>query len=112
MPGTNHMSVIQRYNKILENTDIYDGYIHAYKIVIERLENCIATLLNQEQRKAIIIYANNPGKGESGMREQEALKQGFSRAKFYEVINQSFNILDTVLALESVQKTDAGLIQD
>lgn len=46
------------------------------------------------------------------MREQEALKQGFSRAKFYEVINQSFNILDTVLALESVQKTDAGLIQD
>lgn len=112
MPGTNHMSVIQRYNKILENTDIYDGYIHAYKIVIERLENCIATLLNQEQRKAIIIYANNPGKGESGMREQEALKQGFSRAKFYEVINQSFNILDTVLALEAVQKTDAGLIQD
>ena len=47
MPGTNHMSVIQRYNKILENTDIYDDYIRAYKVVIERLENCIATLLNQ-----------------------------------------------------------------
>lgn len=112
MPGTNHMSVIQRYNKILEKVETCDDYIYAYKVVIERLENCIATLLNQEQRKAVIIYANNPGKGESLIREQEALKYGFSRAKFYELINQSFNILDMVLDLKAVQKTNSGLIQD
>lgn len=112
MPGTNHLSVIQRYNKILEKTELFDDYIYAYKVVIERLENCIASLLNQEQRKAVIIYANNPGKGESGIREQEALKQGFSRAKFYELINQSFNILDAVLDLKPMQKMDDRLIQD
>ncbi|RGG80313.1 hypothetical protein DWW76_12705 [Coprobacillus sp. AF17-11AC] len=112
MPGTNHLSVIQRYNKILEKTELFDDYIYAYKVVIERLENCIASLLNQEQRKAVIIYANNPGKGESGTREQEALKQGFSRAKFYELINQSFNILDAVLDLKPMQKMEDRLIQD
>lgn len=112
MPGTGHKSIVQRYNKLIEDIDVYDELICAYNLFIERLEKCIASLLNQEQRIAIIIYANNPNKGESIIREQEALKQGFSRTKFYELINQSFTILDTVLDEESLQKCKAGLIQN
>lgn len=112
LPGSGHSSVIARYNKLLDNIDKYNEYIHAYDVILTRLENCVAELLNEEQRKAIIIYANNPGKGESIIREQEALKQGFSRAKFYALINQSFEILDCVLDMKSLQKGNLGLIQD
>lgn len=103
MPGTGHATVIQRYNKLLEDIKVYDDHIHFYDVVIKRLESCIATLLNQEQREVIIIYANHPNKGDSSKREQEALKSGFSRSKFYEIANESFNILDEVLDIKAVK---------
>lgn len=111
MPGTGHNSVIQRYNKLLDDIKVYDDHIHYYDVVIRRLESCIASLLSQEQRKVIIIYANHPNKGDGIKREQEALENGFSRSKFYEIANESFNILDEVLDIRPIEK-NSGLILD
>ena len=53
----------------------------------------------------IIIYANNPNKGDGIRREQEALENGFSRTKFYELANEAFNILDSVLNIQPIKNS-------
>lgn len=65
--------------------------------MINQLEICITILLNEYQRKVIIIYANYPGNGQSNERENVALEKGYSRENFYRITNKSFEILNTVL---------------
>ena len=71
--------------------------------MINRLENAVAELLNEEERELVIIYSNHPFKGDSKSREEEALKAGYSRTNYYNKISEVFNILDTVL------DTDKGI---
>ena len=99
LPGSSNKTVVEKYNKLIEDVEKYDDHIKAYDVMINRLENAIANLLNEKQREVIIIYANNPNKGDSRKRENEALKKGFSRTYFYELIDESFKILDTVLSI-------------
>lgn len=105
LPGTGHNDIIKRYNRLLDDVKVYDDHIRFYDVMIRRLESCIASLLNQEQRKVIIIYANNPNKGDGIRREQEALENGFSRTKFYELANEAFNILDSVLNIQPIKNS-------
>lgn len=99
LPGSSNKTVIEKYNKLIENIEKYEDYIKLYDVMINRLEDAIANLLNEKQRTVIIIYANNPNKGDSRKRESEALEKGFSRTYFYELIDESFEILDTVLSI-------------
>lgn len=98
LPGSNK-TVVQKYNKLIDDIEKYDDHIKAYDFMINRLEDAIANLLNEKQRTVIIIYANNPNKGDSRKRENEALEKGFSRTYFYELIDEAFKILDTVLSI-------------
>lgn len=97
LPGHGHADVIKRYNNILHNVDVYNDHIHAYEVVIKRLELCINKLLNIEQKEVIEIYIDNPDKGDSLKREHIALEKGYSRTKFYDLANQSFKILNEAL---------------
>lgn len=111
LPGGKHSDIASKYNKLIEDVKIYDEYIHAYDVLIWRLENAIATLLNEEQRKVIIIYANN---SDSKKREDEALKEGLSRTNFYAKLSESFDILDSILVLDPKENNEllkkSGLI--
>lgn len=97
LPGKGHGDVIKRYNNLIHNIDMYNDYIHAYDVIIKRLEQCINKLLNAEQKEIIGIYINNPNKGDSLKRENIALDKGYSRTKFYDLANQSFKILNEAL---------------
>ena len=100
MPGGNHHDVIKRYNKLIDSRDKYDQYILAYDLILKRVEDSIANLLNKEERTVIIIYSNYPDKGDSFKREEEAMRAGYSRTSFYAIANQAFNKLDKVLDIE------------
>lgn len=97
LPGSSNKTVVEKYNKLIEDIEKYDDHIKAYDVMINRLEDAIASLLNEEQREVIIIFANNPKNGDGAKRESEALKKGYSRAKFYDIAKESFDILDSVL---------------
>lgn len=103
LPGGSHKSIADKYNKLIEDVKVYDDYIKAYDVLINRLENAVAELLNEEERELVIIYSNHPFKGDSKFREEEALKAGYSRTNYYNKISEVFNILDTVL------DTDKGI---
>lgn len=105
LPGGNHRSVIEKYNKLIEDLKIYDDYIRAYDIVINRLEDAITNLLNEEQRIIVLIYANCR---DSKKREEESLKKGISRTDFYRKLSEIFNILDEVLDSNKIG-TNPGL---
>ena len=52
---------LRLFNQNLEphnHLKIYDEYIRAYDVVINRLEDAITNLLNEEQRIIVLIYAN------------------------------------------------------
>lgn len=100
LPGGSHKSIADKYNKLIEDVKIYDDYINAYGFFINRLENAIATMLNENQRKAVIIYSNNPYKGGYEKRIEEALKTGFSKSYFYDLLTESYEILGSVLDIE------------
>ena len=93
LPGGSHKSIADKYNKLIEDVKVYDDYIKAYGFLIDRLENAIATMLNKDQREAVIIYSNNPWKG------------GFSKSSFYDLLNESYNILDSVLDIGCKENT-------
>lgn len=101
LPRGPHKTIFEKYNKLIDMLEKYDAHIKMYDTMINQLENCITTLLNEDQRKVIIIYANYPNKGQSDEREKEALEKGYSRANFYRIANESFEILDSVLKLNS-----------
>lgn len=97
MPGGNHQPINDKFNKIIEQRDQYDEIIKEYNFFINRLENAIANLLNEEQREICIIYANHPKN--SRKRELEAIKKGYARTTYYEILNNSINILDKYLSV-------------
>lgn len=105
LPGGSHKSIADKYNKLIEDVKVYDDYIKAYGFLIDRLENAIATMLNKDQREAVIIYSNNPWKGDCEKRINEALKAGFSKSSFYDLLNESYNILDSVLDIGCKENT-------
>lgn len=100
IPGGSHKTIFEKYNRLIEELEKYDKHIEMYDTVINRLENSIASLLNEKQREVIIIYANFPNKGDSDKRENKALEKGYSVANFYRIASESFEILDTVLSIE------------
>ena len=111
LPGGSHKSIADKYNKLIEDVKIYDDYINAYGFFINRLENAIATMLNENQRKAVIIYSNNPYKGGYEKRIEEAkklLKNTNLRISqiaeytgyFYDLLTESYEILGSVLDIE------------
>ena len=69
LPGGSHKSIADKYNKLIEDVKVYDDYIKAYDVLINRLENAVAELLNEEERELVIIYSNHPFKGDSKSRE-------------------------------------------
>lgn len=101
LPGGPHKTIFEKYNKLIDMLEKYDQHIEMYDTMVNNLENSITSLLNEDQRKVIIIYANYPNKGQSDEREKEALEKGYSRANFYRIANESFEILDSVLKLNS-----------
>lgn len=101
LPGGNHKTIFDKYNKLIEQLAEYDKHIEMYDTVVNFLENAIAELLNDEQREVIIIYANFPNKGDSDKRENKALEKGYSRAYYYRVLNEAFDILDSVLIISN-----------
>lgn len=105
LPGGNHRSVIEKYNKLIDDLKIYDEYIRAYDVVINRLEDAITNLLNEEQRIIVLIYANCR---DSKKREEESLKKGISRTDFYRKLAEIFNILDEILDSNKIG-TNLGL---
>lgn len=105
LPGGPHKTIFEKYNKLIEKLEVYDQHIKMYDTMINQLENCITTLLNEDQRKVIIIYANYPGKGQSDEREKAALEKGYSRSVFYQIANESFQLLDSVLILSKSYNT-------
>lgn len=98
LPGGSHKTIFEKYNRLIENLEIYDDHIKVYDFMIKRLENAINELLNEKQREAIIIYANFPNKGDSDKRENKALEKGYSRTYYYKILNESFDILDAALS--------------
>lgn len=105
LPGSGHIDVIEKYNKLIDDVKIYDEYIRAYDVVINHLENAITKLLNEEQRMLVLIYANYR---DSKKREEESLKKGISRTDFYRKLSEIFNILDEVLDSNKIG-TNLGL---
>lgn len=105
LPGGSHKSIADKYNKLIEDVKVYDDYIKAYGFFIDRLENAIATMLNKDQREAVIIYSNSPCKGDCEKRISEALKAGFSKSSFYDLLTESYNILDSVLDIGCKENT-------
>ena len=97
LPGENHKTMFQKYNKLIEQLEVYDQHIMMYDTVIKHLENSIATLLDKKQREVIIIYSNYR---DSHDRIEEALKKGYSQATFFRIANEAFDILDTVLSID------------
>lgn len=116
LPGGSHKSVAEKYNKLIDDLKIYDEYIRAYDVLIFRLENAITNLLNEEQRKILLIYANHPAKGDYRKREDEALLIGLSRSNYYSKLSDIFNILDDALVIDTKNnkkiKDMFGLIED
>lgn len=116
LPGGSHRSVIEKYNKLIDDLKIYDEYIRAYDVMIFRIENAITNLLNKEQRKILLIYANHPAKGDYRKREDEALLIGLSRSNYYNKLSDIFNILDDALVIDTKNnkkiKDMFGLIED
>lgn len=102
LPGGSHKTIFEKYNRLIEELEKYDKHIMMYDVMINRLENSIATLLNEKQREVIIIYANYPHKGDSDKREAKALEKGYSRTYYYKILNESFDILDTVLSIKDI----------
>lgn len=100
LPGGSHKTIFEKYNRLTEELEKYDKHIMMYDAMINRLENSIASLLDEKQREVIVIYANFPSKGDSDKRENEALKKGYSIANFYRIARESFEILDTVLSIK------------
>lgn len=101
LPGGTHRNIADKYNKLIEDVKVYDDYIQAYDIFIKRLENAIAATLNKNQRKAVIIYANHPYKGDCEKRLNEALSEGLSKSYFYDLLSESIKILNDVLDIDS-----------
>lgn len=97
MPGGNHEPINQKFNEIIKQRDEYNDIIEEYYFFIDRLEKAITTLLNEEQREICIIYANYPNN--SKKREFEALKKGYARATYYNILNDSIEILDKYLCV-------------
>lgn len=114
LPGGSHKTVAEKYNKLIEDLKIYDEYIRAYDVLIFRIENAITNLLNEEQRKIILIYANHPDN--SRKREDEALMIGLGRSNFYSKLSEIFNILDDALVINTKNnnavKSNFGLNTD
>lgn len=107
--GSSHATVAEKYNKLIEQLNEYDSYITMYDTLIHNLERAIATLLNEEEREVIIIYANFPRKGQSDEREMSALSKGYSRSTFYDIAKQSFDKLDSYLDLSSIEANDRNI---
>lgn len=97
LPGGNHRSTFDKYAKLMDDLQVYDDHIKIYETLVNHLENCINSLLNKEQRQVVIIYANNPDKGQSAKRELIASHNGFSTASYYRILNESLDLLDTVI---------------
>ena len=110
MPGGSHEPINQKFNKIIEQRDQYDEIIKEYNFFINRLEKAITTLLNEEQREICIIYANNPNN--SRKREFEAIKKGYARSTYYEILNSSVDILDKYLCVLDNRRDWISKVQD
>lgn len=106
MPGGNHTTINEKFNKIIEDCEKYDEVIKEYNFFINRLEKAIATLLNEEQREVCIIYANYPNN--SNKREFEAIKKGYARSTYYDILKESIDILNSIL--EPIERS--GLFSD
>lgn len=102
LPGGSHKSVFEKYNKLLEQLEVYDQHIKMYRTVINHFEKCLNEKLTKEQRQVVIIYANNPGKGQSNKRELIANQNGYSTASYYRTLEESFKLLDEVLDIKSI----------
>ncbi len=95
LPGSSNKTVLSKYNRLIEDAKKYDGIIQAYDVMINRLEKAITELLNEDERKIVLIYATYPNN--SVKRENEALREGYARTTYYEWLNKSLTKLDGVL---------------
>lgn len=100
LPGGSHVSVFQEYQKLLDNLEVYDRYIQMYQTVINHLENCINVILDDEEKKVVMIYANYPRYGDGPIRVDEAAKEGMSQAEFHRIAAEAFKKLDAIYILD------------
>lgn len=95
LPGTGHDITHEKMLKLISECDQYNLIISEYEFLVNRLEKGITELLTKEQRQVCIIYANHPNN--SSAREMAALEHGFSRATYYRLLGESFEILTAFL---------------
>ena len=84
----------------MDNLEVYDQYIQMYQTVINHLENCINVILDDEEKKAVMIYANYPRYGDGPIRVDEAAKEGMSQAEFHRIAAEAFKKLDAIYILD------------
>ena len=95
MPGSGHKSTIEQMDKIIEQCEQYDQLIEYYNFFINRLEKALTELLDETQREVCLIYANYKN---FRQKEFEAIKKGYTTPTFYRILNDSCNLLNTVLS--------------
>lgn len=91
-----HQDISNRMQALTEKIDQYDLIILNYEFFIERLEDAVNSLLNDEEKICILIYANDPENATK--REYKALEKGISRTTYYKTLSDACNKLDKVLS--------------
>lgn len=91
-----HQDISNRMQALTEKIDQYDLIILNYEFFIERLEDAVNSLLNDEEKICILIYANDPENATK--REYKALEKGISRTAYYKTLSDACNKLDKVLS--------------
>lgn len=91
-----HQNIHQKRQIVFNESKKYQLIINDYQFFIDRLENAITGLLNEDEKKVVIIYANNPDNALA--REYEALQLGISRTTYYKQLSEACKKLDKVLA--------------
>ena len=90
-----HQDIHQKCQTVFNESKKYQLIINDYQFFIDRLESAITDLLNEDEKKVVIIYANNPDNALA--REYEALQSGISRTTYYKQLSEACKKLDKVL---------------
>lgn len=94
MPGGSHKSIHEKMALIIEEVGKYNDVINVYEFFVNRLEKAVNTLLSQEEKKIVLIYANNET---SSQREIGALHEGFPERTYYRILEEACEKLEIVL---------------
>ncbi len=96
-----HRDISEKMQAIIKEIEQYDSIIFNYEFFIERLEEAVNSLLTNEEKTCVLIYANDPEN--AAKREYNALEKGISRTAYYKTLSNACNKLDKVLTPFSEQ---------